>query len=351
MSKKKFSTITSIISDAKKGKMFILVDDKKRENEGDLVIPGSKCNSKIINFMAKHGRGLICLALTKKQIDNLKLPLMSQINKSRMQTAFTVSIEARSGISTGISAFDRAKTIRVAINPSSRKKDIVSPGHVFPLVARNGGVLERAGHTEASIDISRMSKLNPSSVICEVMNEDGRMARLDDLIKFSKKHKIKIASIEDLIAYRLRNERLIYKISSKQIFIKSMSNVQMSVYKNKLNNYESYVFSKGKFNNNKSIPVRVLSKRINKISIFDDKEINKTLKLLSKFKNFILVIINNKINREKSDINITLRYYGIGAQIIKDFKVKNMILLSRSKKNIIGLEGFGLKITKQIIIK
>ena len=209
MSKKKFSTITSIISDAKKGKMFILVDDKKRENEGDLVIPGSKCNSKIINFMAKHGRGLICLALTKKQIDNLKLPLMSQINKSRMQTAFTVSIEARSGISTGISAFDRAKTIRVAINPSSRKKDIVSPGHVFPLVARNGGVLERAGHTEASIDISRMSKLNPSSVICEVMNEDGRMARLDDLIKFSKKHKIKIASIEDLIAYRLRNERLI----------------------------------------------------------------------------------------------------------------------------------------------
>ena len=351
MSKKKFSTITSIISDAKKGKMFILVDDKKRENEGDLVIPGSKCNSKIINFMAKHGRGLICLALTKKQIDNLKLPLMSQINKSRMQTAFTVSIEARSGISTGISAFDRAKTIRVAINPSSRKKDIVSPGHVFPLVARNGGVLERAGHTEASIDISRMSKLNPSSVICEVMNEDGRMARLDDLIKFSKKHKIKIASIEDLIAYRLRNERLIYKISSKQIFIKSMSNVQMSVYKNKLNNYESYVFSKGKFNNNKSIPVRVLSKRINKINIFDDKEINKTLKLLSKFKNFVLVIINNKINREKSDINITLRYYGIGAQIIKDFKVKNMILLSRSKKNIIGLEGFGLKITKQIIIK
>ena len=148
MSKKKFSTITSIISDAKKGKMFILVDDKKRENEGDLVIPGSKCNSKIINFMAKHGRGLICLALTKKQIDNLKLPLMSQINKSRMQTAFTVSIEARSGISTGISAFDRAKTIRVAINPSSEKKDIVSPGHVFPLVARNGGVLERAGHAK-----------------------------------------------------------------------------------------------------------------------------------------------------------------------------------------------------------
>ena len=210
MSKNKFSSIPSILKDAKKGKMFILVDDKNRENEGDLVIPGSKCNSKIINFMAKHGRGLICLALTKKQIDKLKLPLMSQINRSRMQTAFTISIEAKKGISTGISAFDRAKTIRVAISPNSSKKDIVSPGHVFPLVARKGGVLERAGHTEASIDISIMSNLNPSSVICEVMNEDGRMARLDDLKKFSKKHKIKIASIADLIAYRFKNEKLIY---------------------------------------------------------------------------------------------------------------------------------------------
>ena len=188
MSKKFFSSIPSILKDAKRGKMFILVDDKNRENEGDLVVPASKCNSRIINFMAKHGRGLICLAMTKKQIDNLKLPLMSQINKSRMQTAFTVSIEAKRGISTGISAFDRAKTIKVAINPNTKKKDIVSPGHVFPLVGRNGGVLERAGHTEASIDISKLSNLNPSSVICEVMNEDGRMARLDDLFKFSKKH-------------------------------------------------------------------------------------------------------------------------------------------------------------------
>ena len=179
-----FSKISAIIQDAKKGKMFILVDDEDRENEGDLVIPGSKCNSKIINFMAKHGRGLICLALTKKQADNLKLPLMSPINKSRMQTAFTVSIEAKKGITTGISAYDRAKTIKIAINTKSKKKDIVSPGHVFPLVARRGGVLERAGHTEASVDISKLSKLNPSSVICEVMNEDGRMARLKDLFKF-----------------------------------------------------------------------------------------------------------------------------------------------------------------------
>ena len=251
MNKNKFSSISKIIKDAKKGKMFILVDDQNRENEGDLVIPGSKCNYKVINFMAKHGRGLICLALTKKQIDNLKLPLMSQINKSRMQTAFTVSIEAKEGISTGISAFDRAKTIKVAINSKSKKKDIVSPGHVFPLMARNGGVLERAGHTEASIDISKMSKLNPSSVICEVMNEDGRMARLDDLVKFSKKHKIKIASIEDIIAHRLKNEKLVYKSFSKNISLKVIPKLQLSVYKNKLNQYESFVLTKGKFSANK----------------------------------------------------------------------------------------------------
>ena len=351
MSKNKFSSIKSIISDAKKGKMFILVDDKNRENEGDLVIPGSKCNSKIINFMAKHGRGLICLALTKKQIDKLKLPLMSQINKSRMQTAFTVSIEAKKGISTGISAFDRAKTIKVAINPKSKKKDIVSPGHVFPLVGRNGGVLERAGHTEASIDISKMSKLNPSSVICEVMNEDGRMARLDDLIRFSKKHKIKIASIADLIAHRLKNEKLVYKSYVKNINFKNFSKTQLSIFKNKLNTYESFVLSKGVFKGNKSIPVRVLSKKINRTSFLKNKEIKKNIKLLSKYKNYLLIVINNQINKDKSETDITLRYYGIGAQIIKDFKVKNMILFSRSKKKIIGLDGFGIKIKKQIIIK
>ena len=334
MSKNKFSSISSIIKDAKKGKMFILVDDKNRENEGDLVVPGSKCNSKIINFMAKHGRGLICLALTKKQIDKLKLPLMSQINKSRMQTAFTVSIEAKKGISTGISAFDRAKTIKVAINPKSRKKDIVSPGHVFPLVGRVGGVLERAGHTEASIDISKMSKLNPSSVICEVMNEDGRMARLDDLIRFSKKHKIKIASIEDIIAHRLKNEKLIYKSYVKNIHLKNLSKAQLSIFKNKLNEHESFVLSKGTFKGNKSIPIRVLSKKINKKSLLKNMDIKKNIKLLSKYKNFILVIINNQMNKDKSKNDITLRYYGIGAQIIKDFKVKNMILLSRTKKRL-----------------
>ena len=351
MPKNNFSKISSIIQDAKKGRMFILVDDKNRENEGDLIIPGSKCNSKSINFMAKHGRGLICLALTKKQVDILKLPLMSSINKSRMQTAFTVSIEAKKGITTGISAQDRAKTIKTAINPKVKRSEIVSPGHVFPLVSRNGGVLERAGHTEASVDISRLSKLNPSSVICEVMNEDGRMARLNDLFKFSKKHKIKLASIEDLISYRLKYEKLVARLTHKSSNIRKIGKVSIYIYKNKLENNFNYVITKGKLNQKKSIPVRVLSNKIKNKNILINNNVKKSLKVMNKFKNFLLLIINNKNNISKENNINTLRYYGIGAQIIKDLNVKNMILVSRSKKKIIGLDGFGLKITKQIIIK
>jgi 3,4-dihydroxy 2-butanone 4-phosphate synthase / GTP cyclohydrolase II len=351
MANKKFSKISSIIQEAKKGKMFILVDDKNRENEGDLVIPASKCNSKSINFMAKHGRGLICLALTKKQIDNLKLPLMSPNNKSRMQTAFTISIEAKKGITTGISAQDRSKTIRTAINPKAKKNDIVSPGHVFPLVARNGGVLERAGHTEASVDISKLSNLNPSSVICEVMNEDGRMARLNDLYKFSKKHKIKLASIEDLISYRLKYERLIIKLISKTAYLNSSIRVNIHHYKSKLESNINFVITKGTLNQKKFIPVRVISANINNKNILNNIKVKSSLKILSKFKNYLLLIINNRNNVIKDKNINTLRYYGIGAQIIKDLNVKNMILLSRRRKKIIGLDGFGLKIRKQIIIK
>ena len=350
MLKKKFSKISSIIQDAKKGRMFILVDDKNRENEGDLVIPGSKCNSKSINFMAKHGRGLICLALTKKQVENLKLPLMSSVNKSRMQTAFTISIEASKGISTGISAQDRAKTIKTAINPKVKKKEIVSPGHVFPLVARSGGVLVRAGHTEASVDISKLSKLNPSSVICEVMNEDGRMARLNDLFKFSRKHNIKLASIEDLISYRLKYEKLISRVFVKSQISNKFGKINIYNYRNKLESNFNFAITKGKFNKKKSIPVRVISGKVTNKNILNNGNIKKSLKILSKYKNFLLLIINNNKISKEHNIN-TLRYYGIGAQIIKDLNVKNMILISRSKKKIIGLEGFGLKIKKQIIIK
>ncbi len=352
MNQKIFSPINEILRDAKKGKMFILVDDKDRENEGDLIVAGSKCNSKVINFMAKHGRGLICLALSKKHIDRLKLPLMSRSNKSRMQTAFTISIEAKKGISTGISAYDRAKTIKVAISPKTKKKDIVSPGHVFPLVARSGGVLERAGHTEASVDISKLSNLNPSAVICEVMNEDGRMARLKDLKKFSLKHKIKIASIEDLIAYRLRNENLISKLSIKSVSDKKYGEYEYIIYENKLDNSKNFVIKKGNFNLNKPIRIRVISGKLGKSkAMTNNSKIKNSLKYLSKYSNFALILINNsKIDKSEKD-NVILRYYGIGAQIIKDLKVKNMILLTRSRKKLIGLEGFGLKIKKQEIIK
>ena len=351
MSNNKFSNISSIIQDAKKGKMFILVDDKNRENEGDLVIPGSKCNSININFMAKHGRGLICLALTKKQIDNLKLPLMSPNNKSRMQTAFTISIEARKGITTGISAQDRAKTIKIAINPKVKKSDIVSPGHVFPLVAKNGGVLERAGHTEASVDISKLSNLNPSSVICEIMNEDGRMARLKDLYRFSKKHKIKLASIEDLISYRLKYEKLVIKLNTKAVYLNKNIKLNIHYYKNKLENNINLAITRGSLNQKKSVPVRVISIGVGKSNILKNIKVRKSLKTLSKYKSYLLLIINNQ-NKSSKDSNINiLRYYGIGAQIIKDLNVRNMILLSRSRKKIIGLDGFGLKIKKQIIIK
>ncbi len=276
---------------------------------------------------------------------------MSSVNKSRMQTAFTVSIEAKKGITTGISAHDRSRTIKTAINPNVKKKEIVSPGHVFPLVARSGGVLERAGHTEASVDISKLSKLNQSSVICEVMNEDGRMARLNDLFKFSKKHKIKLASIEDLISYRLKYEKLISRTSYKTIQLKNVGKINFYNYKNTLENNKNFVLTKGSFSKKKPIPVRVLSLKIKDKNIFNNVEVKKSLRFLSKFKNFLLLIINNNSNTSGENNINTLRYYGVGAQIIKDLNVKSMILISRSKKKIIGLEGFGLKIKKQIIIK
>ena len=292
MNKKSFSKINEILNDAKRGKMFILVDDGDRENEGDLVIPASKCNYKDINFMAKHGRGLICLALTSKKVKKLSLPLMSPINKSRTQTAFTVSIESKKGVSTGISVHDRARTIKTAIKSNSTKKDIVSPGHVFPLVSRDGGVLERAGHTEASVDISRLARLNPSAVICEVMNEDGTMARYKDLIPFAKKHKLKIAKIEDLISHRLRNEKHIKCTSTKRIKIRKFGNFYLKTFKNKLDDSEHYAITKGKFNLNKASRVRVISTNVLNIFFNFNKDIfKKSLKHLNKFNNFALILI------------------------------------------------------------
>ena len=351
--KQSSTTVQEIIKEAKRGKMFILVDNKDRENEGDLVIPASKINAKKINFMAKHGRGLICLALTQEKVKKLKLPLMSLINKSRTQTAFTVSIEAKKGISTGISAYDRAKTIKVAIKNSSGSRDIVSPGHVFPLVSKNGGVLERAGHTEASVDISKLAKLNPSAVICEVMNEDGTMARYNDLVPFSKKHNLKIAKIEDLISYRLKNEKFIKMVSNRKINIKRFGNYYLKVFKNKLDGAEHYAVTSKNFSYRKSPRVRVISTNfINTIFNFKNNIFKSTLNYLSKFNNFALFIVKSPSHTKNSKENSKiLRYYGVGAQIIKELKIKDMILVSRSKKRIIALKGYGIKIKKQEILK
>ncbi len=249
MKKNNFAPIETIISVAKKGGMFILVDDEKRENEGDLVISSSDSTAKNINFMAKHGRGLICLALDSLQAKRLNLSLMSPVNQSRNKTAFTISIEAKKGITTGISAKDRAKTIKIASKKNVSKKDIVSPGHIFPIIAKDGGVLVRAGHTEASVDISKLAKKNNSAVICEIMNENGTMAKGQDLFDFAEKHKLKIGKIEDLIAYRLKKEKLIRLKKQSQISVKNQK-YKIRIYENLLDGAEHFALVKGKIKKN-----------------------------------------------------------------------------------------------------
>jgi len=241
--KNKFSKISQIINDAKKGKMFVLVDDESRENEGDLIIPATKVSAKSINFMARYGRGLICLSLCQSQVNKLNLPLMSSSNNSRTQTAFTVSVEAKKGVTTGISAHDRAHTIKTAIKKNAKPSDIVSPGHVFPLVSKNGGVLVRAGHTEASVDISKLSKCGTAAVICEIMNDDGTMAKGKQLISFAKKHKLKLGKIDDLIAYRLNREKLIRLKKTSIIRIKEQG-YKIKIFENILDGSENFALIK-----------------------------------------------------------------------------------------------------------
>ncbi len=358
--KKNFCTIEKLIKSAKKGKIFILVDDENRENEGDLIFLANKCTPKKINFMAKHGRGLICLALNKKQSDKLGLKLMSNSNGSRFSTAFTVSIEAKSGVTTGISAFDRSRTILTAIKKSSTKKDIVTPGHIFPLVAKRGGVLIRAGHTEASVDIAKIASNSNGAVICEIMNDDGSMAKRDQLFKFAKKHKLQIAKIEDLISYRLKKETFI-KLK-KQTNIKFRNKVlEKSIFFNSIDKQKHIAFSSLNLNP-KNCKVRVLSlkpKDKNR-NILNLPEVKKSLNYLNKTKNFLLIVIqdfmmNNNIlkfiNSKKDSPSNLIRNYGVGAQIIKKMGLNNIILVTKSKKRIVGLDGFGIKIKKQEIFK
>ncbi|MEM7621090.1 MAG: 3,4-dihydroxy-2-butanone-4-phosphate synthase [Pseudomonadota bacterium] len=371
------SPIADVIEDARQGKMFILVDAEDRENEGDLVIPAQKATPEAINFMAKHGRGLICLSLNAQRVEELDLPLMAQQNKARQKTAFTVSIEAKEGISTGISAYDRAQTIAVAIDPDKDEKDIVSPGHVFPLVARDGGVLVRAGHTEAAVDIARLSGLAPAGVICEIMNDDGTMARMPDLVPFARQHDLKIATIADLIAYRRTHDNLVRLIEERSIESIYGGTFQLKVYQNTVDQTEHIALVKGEIaDNEKSDPVLVrvhssnvlidmlgiTNKKSNKTSLLE-----KAMRILSEEERGVLVLIrdvaagaiSHKLNlidqsfsandqnqkQEAVSDNNRLVEYGIGAQILLDLGVRKMILLSNSPMpRVIGLDGYGLHI-------
>ena len=367
MNKIKFSKINDILKDAKKGKMFVLVDDEGRENEGDLIIPASKVSAKSINFMARYGRGLICLALSQGQVNKLNLSLMSSTNNSRTQTAFTVSIDSKNGISSGISAHDRAYTIKTAIKKNASPRDIVSPGHIFPLVSKNGGVLVRAGHTEASVDVSRLSKCGSSAVICEIMNDNGTMARGKQLFNFTKKHKLKLGRIDDLIAYRLNREKLIKFKKSSIIKIKKQS-YYIKIFENLLDGSENFALIKGDLKKTKTPRVRVISSNIVKNYLLGEKlpnSFNQTIEYFKYYKDCVLVFVRDanlksvsETLREYKTANFykighdtQIRNYGIGAQIIKSLNIKKMILVTRSKKKVIGLEGFGIKITKQEIIK
>ena len=355
----KYSKISELIIDAKKGKMFILVDDENRENEGDLIIPSSKVSAKSINFMAKYGRGLICLSLTKQRINELNLPLMNPLNQKNDLTAFTISIEAKEGITTGISAADRARTISVAIDKSTNQSDIVSPGHVFPLMAWDGGVIERAGHTEASVDVSKLAGLNPSGVICEVMSDDGSMARLPELIKFAHFHNLKIATVSDLIKYRLKNNKIIKLLSQRSFESEMGKDFNLKVYQNQLSGEKHYALIKNIKHNLPSY-VRMHKLDITKDifaekNIFND-EIFKSFKIIEKKGSGAIVLINADMSpkikkifnrREDKKNKLELREYGVGAQILSEIGIQKIILLTNTKKKIIALDGFNLEIIRQ----
>ena len=340
--------IEEIIDEARNGRMYILVDDEDRENEGDLIIPGQMATPAAINFMATHGRGLICLSLDKKRVDALGLEPMSRNNKESMQTAFTISIEAKEGVTTGISAADRARTVAVAIDATKGPDDIVTPGHVFPLTARDGGVLVRAGHTEAAVDISRLAGLNPSGVICEIMNEDGTMARLDDLVSFARRHDLKIGTIRDLIQYRMRHDHLVEKVDERTFESDYGGTWKMSVYRNTVDGREHYVLQKGNV-----VPGEPTLTRVHPISIFDDvlgqkgdrkRTLQRAMQAIGDHGSGVIVIITGRQATGSYSADDEVRNVGIGSQILADLDVEDMILLSNSQPNVVAIEGYGLNI-------
>ena len=341
--------IEEIIEEARNGRMFILVDDEDRENEGDLVIPAQMATPDAINFMATHGRGLICLTLTRQRCEQLGLELMSRNNGTRHETAFTVSIEAREGVTTGISAGDRARTVAVAIDAAKTRDDIVTPGHVFPLIARDGGVLVRTGHTEAAVDISRLAGLNPSGVICEIMKDDGTMARMDDLIPFARKHGLKMGTIRDLIEYRRRNDHLVAMVDETRMTSDYGGDWKLLTYRNKVDGTHSYVLQKGAV-----VPGQPTLTRVHAISLFDDmlgrpgpkkRTLQRAMTEVGKAGAGVIVLLVTQPGDQPAEgAEMDLRSYGVGAQILADLGVHEMILLTNAHRNLVALDGYGLNV-------
>lgn len=353
------ATALEIIEEARAGRMFILVDDEDRENEGDLVIPAQFATPDAVNFMATHARGLICLAMTRSRCESLGLHLMSRINGSRHETAFTVSIEARDGVSTGISAADRSRTISLAINPETGRDELVSPGHVFPLMARDGGTLVRAGHTEAAVDIARLAGLAPAGAICEIMNDDGTMARLPDLIAFSRRHQLKLGTIADLIAYRRRTERLVEAVEHASFTEPNGRHWRIVVYRNRIDQVEHIAFVMGDLRGADPVLVRMhaMDTMNDVIGGHHLASLRGAARLLENENRGVIVVIRESRPTAVSErvrammhpkpAEPELRDYGIGAQILTELGVKNMILLSNHERTIVGLEGYGLNMVEQ----
>ena len=352
------SPIEEIIEDARNGRPYILVDAEDRENEGDVIIPAQFATPDQINFMAKHARGLVCLSITAERARQLRLPPMASDNQSGHGTAFTVSIEAREGVTTGISAHDRAHTIAVAVDPTKGPDDIVSPGHVFPLVARDGGVLVRAGHTEAAVDISRMAGLNPAGVICEIMKDDGSMARLPDLVSFAQLHGLKIGTIADLIAYRRRTERQVERVLETPFESAYGGRFRMIIYRNSIDQTEHAVLTKGRIEADKPTLVRMhrVDLAADMLGAVEARRdyVPKALKAMADYDGAAVAVFIRDSNPhwlserygqpQANHAENILRDYGIGAQILLDLGVRDMMLLTASKTLLPGSGGYGLKI-------
>lgn len=346
------SSIEEIIEDARNGKMCILVDHEDRENEGDLVIPAEMADAAAINFMATHGRGLICLTLTGERIDALGLPLMAARNSSRHETAFTVSIEAREGVDTGISAADRARTVAVAIDPDAKPSDLATPGHVFPLRARDGGVLVRAGHTEAATDIARLAGKNPAGVICEIMNDDGTMARLPDLVAFGQKHALKIGTISDLIAYRRRHDNLVKEKSVRRVTSAHGGDWLMRIFADDTHGDEHIVLTKGDLAGDAPVLVRVHNlnplEDVLGISEGHSSDIHGAMRVIAEAGRGVVVLLRDtsmKMVLEGEVSPQTLRQYGLGAQILAALGLTKITLVTNSAApRVVALEAYGLNI-------